>query len=102
MLSHSVFLVLKHIKAWRHPGEMLSSVQASGNRCRKVKEIEILGVCGVPTSTGKEFCPNKETFMTSLNRKLIILFQENAQFRRGYLKRSLNTLDRKRMKNEKC
>ena len=33
--------VLTHIQAWRNPGETLSSFQASGTWCRKVKEIEI-------------------------------------------------------------
>ena len=42
MLSHSVSLVLRHIQAWRNPGEMLSSLQALGDRCRNVKDIEIL------------------------------------------------------------
>ena len=39
MLSHSVFLVLRHIQAWRDPCGTLSRFQASGNRCRKVQEI---------------------------------------------------------------
>ena len=39
---------------------------------------------------GKEFCPNKETFTTSLKRKLIMLLKENAQLRQDYLRRRQN------------
>ena len=35
-------------------------------------------------------CPNDETVTTSLKRKLVMRFQENAQLRQDYLKRSLN------------
>ena len=79
MLTHSVSLVLRHSQAWRNPGEMLSSFQASGNRCRKVKEIETWCVRRILKWKGEEFCPNKDTVTNPMERKLIMLFKENAQ-----------------------
>ena len=75
---------------------MLSSFQASGNRCRKVQEIDMWRVCRILKWKGKEFCPNQETFTTSLKGKLIMLFKENAQLRQDYLKRSLDWTDENR------
>ena len=78
-----MFLVLGHIQAWRNPGETLSRLQASGNRCRKVKEIEIWRAYRILKWRGKEFCPNKETLRTSLKKKADHAFQgERAAQRR--------------------
>ena len=84
MLSRSVFLVLRHIQAWRDPCGTLSRIQVSGNHSRKVKEVENWRVCSILNWKGKEFCPNKELFMISLKRKLIMLFQENLQLRQEW------------------
>ena len=46
-------LFLRHLQARRHPGEMLSSFQASGSRCRKVKATEIWRVCRIVKWKGK-------------------------------------------------
>ena len=85
-----LFLFSGHNQEWRNPGEMLSSLQASGNRCRKVKEIEIWRVCRILKWKGKEVFPNRGIFTTSLTGKLIMLSKENAHLRQDYLKRSLN------------
>ena len=76
--------------AWRNPRGTLSRFQASGNRCRKEKISRIGESAIFSNGNGKEFCPNREILMTSLNRKLIKLFKENLWFRQDYLKRSLN------------
>ena len=61
-----------------------------GKSLSKGEEIENWRVCGILKWKGKEFCLNKEIFMTSLKGTLIMLFMENAQLRQDYLKRSLN------------
>ena len=43
MLSQSVILVRRHIQAWRNSGEILSSVQASGNHLSKGQRNRDLG-----------------------------------------------------------
>ena len=59
MPSHVVSLFLRHIHAWRHPGEMLNSVQASGIRSKGERKARFGEMCRILKWKGKEFCPNK-------------------------------------------
>ena len=81
MLLHSLSLVLGHHQAWRDPGETLSRIQASGNRCRKVKDIEIWRVCKIlifEKKKGKILSEQKEIHICS-KAKLIKPSEEKVQ-----------------------
>ena len=70
--------------------DALSRFQSSGNRCRKVKEIEIWRACRILQWIGKECCPRLlRTDHSS---------QENVWLRQDNLKRRLNWTE----ENGKC
>ena len=94
-----VSLFLRHIQAWRNPGEMLNSVQASGIRSKGEKKARFGEVCRILTWNGKEFCPNKRSTRDFQEGTLIKPAKENTQLRQ--LSEARSEIDRRgwRMRN---
>ena len=99
VLSHSVSLVLRHIPAWRNPGEILNNFQDSGNGCRKMKESQIWRVCRIQMKRERALSEQRDIH-DFLERKADHAFQGECAVQ-TILSEAQSELDR-RMKTAKC
>ena len=90
VLSLSVSLVLTHIEGWRNPGELLSSSQASGNRCRMVRDLESAQKSQMER---ERILSEQRDIHDFLERKADHAFQEECATKTRFLKRRLSSTE---------